>query len=141
MAIPVTTGLLPFGWIEIPGRGVNPHTFLVYRWIISNRRGRMVARYHGSATDAKRPRRAYARNVAALRAGKSWHGSGGEFRDIHYCLAAAVEERRRVELTLRENATDRAAATALERRYQLAEPNFCECGPHGDLRSLVNTAL
>lgn len=133
------TANLPYDWTEAPSPGVDDATFLVYEWAIANRQGRLLARYFGSATDARRPRATYAENVRGLLAGKGYHGGMGEYRRVHYCLADAVVKRRRVVLTLRANAPNRPAATALERVYQARYPHFCACGPHTQLRRRLNT--
>jgi hypothetical protein len=70
--------------------------------------------YVGKYTNARRPFKAYARNVNGLIKGRPYHNKGSDYRRIHHELAAAVREGREVVIRIVENVTDAAARAARE---------------------------
>ncbi len=80
----------------------------LYQWTIDG-----ADIYIGKYTHSRRPEREYALNVERLLAGKPYHNKGKDFRAIHYALAKAVQEGRRIELRLLAN-KDSATILACE---------------------------
>ena len=124
--------MLPIDWCTtVICSGVDLAKPGIYQWEIDG-----AGIYIGKYTSPRRPTKEYKRNVVRLLTGKLSHHVGGKFRRVHEELAKAVQEGRRITLTILANA-ERLDLNRLEQEFiRLRKANL-----NGPMRQMPDVNL
>ncbi len=98
-------------YVEVLCADFDPDSAGIYYWEIEDGDS-----YVGRYTSISRPRNEYRHNVERILGGRPSHHRDGKFRRIHYALASAVKNRKRITLTILVNC-DRAELNSQEQKH------------------------